>query len=317
MKQNLSTSSVTSTYAGEFAGNYIQAMLLANTTLGNGTITIKPNIKYKQVVKKLATSGVVKGATCDFTNAGNVTLTERIIEPKQLQINLQLCKSDFEQDWEAVEMGFSAFDVLPKNFSDFLIANLSGTVGGETEKDIWQGTGAADSFSGFTTLFKADSTVLDVTLGSGVTIDASNVQNALAAVVTKVASTNVYLSGVKPVIYAATDIIASYLISLGGFGANGLGGNGYKGEGPAGSGNAPLFYAGLEIVEAPGLPVGEMVAAQKENLWFGTGLLNDTNTVQVLDMAQLDGSKNVRFIARYTASVQYGIGSEIVYFWKY
>jgi len=40
--------------------------------------------------------------------------------------------------------------------------------------------------------------------------------------------------------------------------------------------------------------------------------LNDTNEVKVLDMADLDGSQNVRVILRFTATVQYGIGSDIV-----
>jgi hypothetical protein len=55
-----------------------------------------------------------------------------------------------------------------------------------------------------------------------------------------------------------------------------------------------------------------MMAAQKSNLYFGTGLLNDQNEVKVIDMEDLDGSQNVRIVARFTAAVQYGIGSEIV-----
>jgi hypothetical protein len=55
-----------------------------------------------------------------------------------------------------------------------------------------------------------------------------------------------------------------------------------------------------------------MMAAQKSNLYFGTGLLNDQNEVKVIDMQDIDGSQNVRVVARFTAAVQYGIGSEIV-----
>jgi hypothetical protein len=40
--------------------------------------------------------------------------------------------------------------------------------------------------------------------------------------------------------------------------------------------------------------------------------MNDTNLIKTLDMQDLDGSQNFRFVARYTAGVQYGIGSEIV-----
>jgi len=55
-----------------------------------------------------------------------------------------------------------------------------------------------------------------------------------------------------------------------------------------------------------------MMAAQKSNLFFGTGLLNDSNEVKLLDMANLDGSQNVRVIMRFTAAVQMGINSDVV-----
>lgn len=308
------TTSITSTYAGEFASKYIQAALLSAPTLGNGNITIRPNVKYKEVVKKLATASMIADATCDFTPVGTVTLTERILTPKELQVNLNLCKKDFHSDWEAIEMGYSAFDVLPKNFSDFLIGNISQSVGAQMESAIWAGVDAAGSISGFTLMFKADSTVLDV---SGTTITAANVQAELAKVVAKIATTKIYSSGIKPVIYAATDIVMNYMISLGGFGASGLGSNGYLGQGPTGVQNAPLSFAGIQIIETPGLATSEMVCAQKENLWFGTGLMSDFNSVKVLDQAEIDGSENVKFVMRWTAGVQYGIGAEIVYYWIY
>ena len=60
-----------------------------------------------------------------------------------------------------------------------------------------------------------------------------------------------------------------------------------------------------------------VVAAQKSNLFFGTGLLSDYNEVRVLDMADLDGSQNFRIIMRYTAGTQFGIGQDIVYYGNY
>jgi len=104
------------------------------------------------------------------------------------------------------------------------------------------------------------------------------------------------------------------MIALGGFGANGLGAAGFMSQGTVGE--KPLNYSGIPIFMANGLPSSEIVIAQKSNLWFGTGLMSDQNLVKVLDMADLDGSQNVRFVMRYTAGVQYGIGSEIVYYWN-
>ena len=77
------TTSITSTYAGEFAGKYISAALLSGSTIENGLITVKPNVKFKEVLKKAATdANVIKDATCDFTATGTVTLTERILQPE-------------------------------------------------------------------------------------------------------------------------------------------------------------------------------------------------------------------------------------------
>jgi prepilin-type processing-associated H-X9-DG protein len=73
-----------------------------------------------------------------------------------------------------------------------------------------------------------------------------------------------------------------------------------------------LFFDGVKIFMANGLASDKMVATTKDNLWFGTGLLSDSQEVRVLDMADLDGSQNVRVIMRFTAGVQYGVAADIV-----
>ena len=72
------------------------------------------------------------------------------------------------------------------------------------------------------------------------------------------------------------------------------------------------FLYGVKLFVANGLNDNTAMAAQKSNLFFGCGLLNDAQEVKVLDMSDLDGSQNCRVIMRYTAAVNYGIGSDIV-----
>ena len=93
------TTSITTTYAGESKNQIISAALLAGNTLANGLITFKPNIIGKEVVRRLETDGLIKGATCDFSDTSTITSTERIIEPKEFQVNLELCKTDWLNDW--------------------------------------------------------------------------------------------------------------------------------------------------------------------------------------------------------------------------
>ena len=224
------TTSITSTYAGEFAGKYIAAALLSGSTIENGGIEVKPNVKFKEVIKKVATdSNVIKDATCDFTDTATVTLTERILAPEEFQVNLEFCKKDFHSDWEAVQMGYSAFDNLPPAFSDFIIAHVAGLVAEKTEQNIWGGaTATAGEFDGIVTLATADSDVIDVAGAAG-GITASNVIAELGKVVDAIPSA---LYGKEDLyLYVSQSVARDYVRSLGGFGANGLGANGVNNQG--------------------------------------------------------------------------------------
>ena len=313
------TTSITTTYAGEFAGKYISAALLSGVTLDKGGIEIKPNVKFKEVIKKLATdSNVIKDATCDFTDTAAITLTERVLQPEEFQVNLELCKKDFRSDWEAVSMGYSAFDNLPPKFSDYLIGHVSGLVAEKTENNIWSGVNAnAGEFDGFTTLLGADGDVIDV---AAATVTSSNVIAQLGAIVDAIPSA---LYGKEDLyIYVSQNIARAYVRALGGFGilqnaagtenVSDIGANGVGSQGTMWWQNGALSFDGVKLFVANGLGDNKAVAAQKSNLFFGTGLLSDHNEVKVIDMADLDGSQNVRVVMRFTSGVQYGIGSEIV-----
>jgi len=303
------TTSITSTYAGEFAGKYISAALLSGSTIENGGISVKPNVKFKEVIKKVSTSGLIANASCDFADTGTVTLTERILQPEEFQVNVELCKKDFRSDWEAVQMGYSTFDKLPPKFSDFLISHVAAKVAEKTEQNIWQGVNAnAGEFDGFSTLLAADSDVIDVT-GSAIT--ASNVVSELGSIVDAIPSS---LYGQEDMyIYVSQNIARAYVRALGGFGASGLGANGVNAQGTQWWNNGSLSFDGVKLFVANGLADDTAVAAEKSNLYFGTGLLSDHNEVKVIDMSDLDGSQNVRVIMRFTSGVQYGIGGDIVY----
>ena len=304
------STSITTTYAGEFAGKYISAALLSADTIEGGGITVKPNVKYKEVMKTLSTNALVKDAACDFADQSVVTLAERILQPEEFQVNLELCKKDFRSDWEAIEMGYSAFDTLPPSFADFLLGHIAAKVAQKTESNIWQGaTANAGEFDGFTALLAADATVIDVV---GTTVTAANVIAELGKVVDAI-PTSVY--GKEDLyIYVSQSIARSYVRALGGFGASGLGANGVNNAGTTWFNGGDLAFDGVKLFVCSGMPDNDMVAAQKSNLYFGTGLLSDHNEVKLIDMADLDGSQNVRVVMRFTAGVQTGIGSDIVYY---
>tara|TARA_R110000803_G_scaffold84955_1_gene151229 strand:+ start:6791 stop:7774 length:984 start_codon:yes stop_codon:yes gene_type:complete len=309
-----------STYAGEAAADYIAAALLSARTLDNNLVTIKPNVKFKEVIQKVDVSSLVSDASCDFVASASASIEERILTPKELQVNLQLCKQEFVDSWNALQLGYSAFDEIPRSFNDFLVSYVGGKVAEKTETDIWQGSTATNGeFGGFENAFSASAATLLTTAvqparsnGSGAiisgSITAANVVQRLSDVYDTISST-VY-GKEDLVIYIGSKTARAYQSALSGLvdPVN----NSYNNQ--LNVGEKPLNFQGIELVLCPGMSDDKIAAAQKSNLFFGTGLLSDHNEVRVLDMANLDGSQNYRIIMRYTAGTQFGVGKDIVYF---
>ena len=321
-RQNFALPTVTSTYAGEAASGYIAAALLSANTLDKKLVTIMPNVKYKSVIQKLDVSGIVQDASCDFVTSGSVAISEQVLTPKELQVNLELCKQEFVDSWEAMQLGFSAFDEIPKNFNDFLVSYVGGKVAEATETAIWQGTASNGSFLGFQSALSASiaaggaGAVLPARSTGGTSaiisgsVTSANVISKLESVVATIPDT-VY-GKTDLVLYVGTGVAKAYQQSQAG-GASGA--NGWNNQ--FNVGEKPYNFNGIEIVLCPGMSDSKIVAAQKSNLFFGTGLLSDYNEVRVLDMANIDGSQNYRVIMRYTAGTQFGIGQDIVYYGAY
>ena len=292
------TTSITTTYAGEKAASFISAALLSSNTIEQGGVEVKPNIKFKQVLRKLSTGDLIADGSCDFDATSSVTLAERYIEPKEFQVNLALCKKDFRSDWDAISMGMSAHDSLPKSFQDYLLSHVVAKVAAKNEQNLWNGADAnAGEYDGLLALMANDADVVDV---AGTTIDASNVIAELGKVIDAIPAElygNDELS-----IYISQSTARAYVRAQAALGYKDL----YH------VGQTSMDFEGTRLMVCNGMPANKMVAAEKGNLYFGTGLMNDMNEVKVIDMADIDGSQNVRIVIRFTASTQFAIGAEIV-----
>lgn len=302
--------------------------------MDNKYVTIHPNVKFKQVIQRIAVANIVNDASCNFTNSGSVALSEAVLEPKELQVNLELCKQEFVDSWEALQLGFSAFDTIPKSFNDYLISYVSGIVAQATEESIWQGNAATNGeFGGFQTSLSAsvaaNTTVSGglITVSTGVipafsgtdliggapisgSITSANVLSKLNDIVNSIPNT-VY-GKEDLLLYVPTNVAKAYQQALAG---GAVGANGWNNS--MNVGEKPFNFNGIEIVLCPGMGSNKVVAAQKSNLHFGTGLLSDFNEVRVLDMANIDGSQNYRIVIRYTAGTTIGIAGDIVYYGAY
>ena len=305
-KVELATSvNLTTTYSGQWASKYVKASLLTGNTLNNGGLTVYPNIDYKYVIQKGAfDSNFIKNATCDFTDTGAVTLTEQVITLEEYQINAEFCKSEFSQTWQAAEMGYSPLNYdLPASFSDFVISAFAEKIADKYEQVIWGGVnGNAGEFDGFCPLLLADGGV-DV---AATPVTAANVIAELQKVTAAIPAAIYDKEDLH--IYVGSAIYRFYVQALGVVGA----GSGIENKGTLWFNGTPLTVDGVKIFYSPGMPANSMVAAEVSNLFFGCGLKSDFNEIRLIDMADIDGSQNVRFIQRWKAGIQYGIRQDII-----
>ena len=268
---------ITSSYAGEFAGKYIAAAVLSANTIANNGVTVIPNVKFKTTLKKAVISGLVQDATCDFTDTGVVTLSDKVLQVSEKQVNLQLCKTPFESDFEAAQMGYSAFDVLPSTFSDFFIAKVLKDIALDTENFLWNAT------TGLGKLLKTDGAQVVTT---PLTITSANVIAEMGRVVDAIPAA---LYGTEDLrIYVSQNVAKAYVRALGGFSVAATSNAGVNAAGTTWYNGGELTFDGVPVFVANGLPANTMVAAQISNLFVGFGLADDQNVVKTIDMQDID-----------------------------
>lgn len=292
------TLNLDSTFSGKWAGDYIRSAFQANDTLQG--ITIKENIEYKAVVKRLADDVDFGAANCSFNPLGTIDITERVLELKKFQVQRQICVNDFLQDWNAKD---AQNGDLGTALSEALTLNILEGVSAKNETYVW--TGDATNTNQYDGLLKliGDNSTGDINfVSTPVNIDSTNVISKINATIALMPAA-VKGASEKPTLYVSTDVWEAFMI------ASAAAGNGWYTYGGA---EVPKTYLGMyKFHVCPGLPDSTIVMARPSNLWFGTNLINDWNNITIADMRQF-GEDNVRFSLKFFAGAQYGIGSEIV-----
>ena len=297
---------VTSNYSGGVFGQYISAALKEAKSLEG--LTVLENIKLKQSIRKMTGSSLVADATCDFTDAGTLALTEAVLTPKNLQINVDLCKKTLLSGWEAEEMKAGAFNRTAPSFDQYVLAYFGELIADSVEGSIWSGAAAtAGQFEGFLTAttgaFAVNGNVVqtDNTGGAGTAYSATNIISNLQTLV----------AGIPANVYGRDDLRIYMNMKSYRFYVSAISTLGYVNAYNMNGDYVPVFE-GITIQPCPGMPDNQLVAAETSNLFYGTDLLSDDTNIKMLDMTQLDGSDNMRVVAKFSGGVQVGIGSDAV-----
>ena len=299
---------VTSNFTGKAAGFYISAALRQSTSMEY--LTMIENIKFKSNIQKMDAASMVQNATCNVNLAGTLTMTETVLEPKNLMVQSDICSQTLLESWEALQMRAGAGAPPPASFDDYVISYIGEIIADSTENSIWNGdTGVAGEFTGFVTpaagigILVADATVNDVANvgGAGTAYNADNIienlQNTTAAIPTAVYTKEDLYIYMSPKSYR---LYISAISTLGYVNAYSM------------NGDYDAVFEGIKIAVCTGMSNDVLVAAEKSNLYFGTDLLSDQVSINLLDLSSIDGSSNLRLLARYSGGVQVGIGADVV-----
>lgn len=307
----MSVLTLTSTYAGELALPYIHAALLSGDTIANRYVTVKENVKFKAVLKRLASTNLVQAHSCNFgVGSSTLTLDEQVLTVTDLKTNLEVCKDQFASDWEAMQTGRGFInDVIPANFADFLLTYLAAKISEQIEFNLWVGNFSASqggasgytAFDGLLTKIAAAKGAPDYNI-TAPGLSASNIMTAIDALVPLIPAAIVGSPQTK--CYMSRKTFALYMQAC----MNGI---------TAGGALVPSFDAiakqvyGYEIYVCPGFSNDVIMFAQPDNLFVGTDLISDQNEVKVVDMSLTDGSDNVRMAMRYRFGTQFGFIGDI------
>jgi hypothetical protein len=297
---------ITSNYAGQKATEIMLQAIKEEDTLRLGLINVVPNVGYKLNLRNLDVTLGVVDYSCGTTPATDaVNYSEKVLELKKFKNEFEICKEDFRPTWSGEDMGASAFnDQTPSEISDAIVTDTASKLAVWFENQIWNGAGTANQMEGLIPQFAADADVIKANNGItaiGAAIDKSNVEDAFDAATAAMP----YSLRRKDVNFIVSpdvaDAYSKFLISNGS--ANGLGGDA----------NTGMVYGRYTIQTVNGLSDNTIVIFEKSNITFGCGLANDSDSIRVKDMDEVDLSGNVLYKSVFGGAVGYSYGNEIVF----
>ena len=294
------STSVNSSYAGEVAGEIIGQAYKEMDTINKNAVSVLANIPFQTTIRKIEYANGRSDYACGFTPKGSVVLSEVVLAPKKIKNEAELCKEDWRQVWDTATMGFSAHnDKMPTDESQAFLSEMLADISQATDRDIWQGdAGVSGEFDGFIKKFQADG---DVIAPTHAPLDKSNVIAQMELIQNSIPDALLQ----KDLVWACGYDVEKYFKQA-------VAGDDYNNQGVVG--DKPLNFLGNDLLPLGGLPASTIVVYERKNLYFGTGLMQDHNRIDVKDMDESDLSGNIRYKMVYTAGVQYVNSEDIIYY---
>lgn len=288
-KTNLEINTV---FKGTVAGGIYGQLFLEQDTLEKGLIDAIFNVTgtYAYLRAVQLKDGLID-YQCKFEPAGDVEFNEKEVRLKKVMLPLELCKEDFRNTWEGYEMGYSASNSdaeIPSTPLEALMLEIKKTISEAVERDIWVGDyGQSGHFGGLLTELVHDKNATDSFIGDGSKITTATVEDALDLLIEETPIKVLQSSDFKIVMDAKTKSRFRRSLRKQNFAMS------------------EFEYDGYKLETANGLPESTMLSYTRSNVKFLSGLKEDYNKIEVLDMSKKNGDDTYRIKCVYSGGASY------------
>lgn len=286
--------------------------LLRNSVIGSKTaklFNLQTGVKGATALNLLNTDVTFgDGSTCGWNEAGTSALSQRVITPGAVKVNMAFCDKQLLKYWTNFEVRLAAGQKsLP--FEEDFMNGVVENVAAKLEKAIWQGDKSSgdanlNKFDGMIKIIEAASIAATKTYASGATVVSivNDVYGALPSAVFEKGNV---------VMYMGSDMYRKYIQELVANGNIIL-----KSDNSASLGNLAMPESilipgtNVTVYGVPGLDgTGKVFASYAENFVYGTDLVGDE---EKFELWYSQDNREFRTAIEFVAGVQIAFPDMVV-----
>ena len=249
-----------------------------------GLVNLEVGVNQKTSLNLINTEAALQdGADCGWTDKGDVTLTQRYLEPVFLKVNTSLCDKDFLKKFASHEVKMAAGrETLP--FEAKIMDEITKSIAEQIENLLWQGD-SGFGLKGYLEILQTDGTV-------GARANAS-AYNAIKTVYNKLDPAIVMKE--DTVIFVGEDDYRAFIQDL-------VAANLYHFAPDYKNGEYVLPGTSVRVIAVPGLTgTSAVVGGQLSNFFYG---VDATDDAQTLDVWYSKDAREFRIAAGFSMAAQ-------------
>jgi hypothetical protein len=284
-------------------GVFSKAILGAKTV---DTFTQILNAKDKVKLGIHGFGDVMQTASCNPTDQGAGTLSEKEISVSAIDVYFTLCQRTLEQSFlsSRLSAGSNNPQFLPSDFQSYIGEELAKKIASDLETVAFQGDTTSGVYptalvDGLEKEMTADADVNDVT---GTAVVVGNVIAELNKVYDAIS--NDVLAKEDVAIYVSSNIARVYRQALANASAEAF----YNQK------DLKMSFLDVEVIEGYGMSNDKMIASYKSNLTLLSDLVSDFSDIRIIPQLDLTGKHQIVVSGSFKFKTSYAIGSDIVFY---